>query len=51
MIVAVIDNRDEDVTRDPHLTEQLRTRGVQTVTVQHFIDHLMSEHGEEAWDV
>lgn len=45
---AYLVSRDEDVTRDPHLTEQLRTRGVHTITVQRFIDRLMSERGEES---
>lgn len=44
-------SRDEDVTRDLDLTEQLRTRGVQTITVQRLIDLLRSEAGEAEQDV
>ncbi len=37
---AYVVSRDEDVTRDLDLIEHLRERGIATITVQRFIDHL-----------
>lgn len=48
---AYLISRDEDVTRDLDLTEQLRKRGIQTITVQRFINLLSTGAGEAKLDV
>jgi len=48
---AYLISRDEDVTRDLDLTEELQKRGIQTTTVQRFIDLLQADTGEAEQDV
>lgn len=40
-------SRDEDVTRDPDLTQKLGQYGVRTITVQRFLDLLQSRGDRE----
>ena len=48
---AYLISRDEDVTRDLDLTEKLHERGIQTITVQRFINLLDADTGEAELDV
>lgn len=48
---AYLISRDEDVTRDLDLTDELHKRGIQTITVQRFINLLRADNGEAQLDV